>query len=68
MWQKRVIVISSKINVLSGTCGVTDVKFILGPPAIEGRVPIGETHFTEQDLMRPVELRILHTEIKKGFR
>ena len=57
-----------KINVLSGTCGVTDVKFILGPPAIEGRVPIGETHFTEQDLMRPVELRILHTEIEKGFR
>ena len=56
-----------KINVLSGTCGVTDVKFILGPPAIEGRVPIGETHFTEQDLTRPVELRILHTENKKGF-
>ena len=55
-----------KIDLLSGTCGVTDVKFILGPPAREGRVTVGETHFTEQDLTRPVELRILHTE-KKVF-
>ena len=51
-----------KIDLLSGTCGVTEVKFILGPPAREGRVTVGETHFTEQDLTRPVELRILHTE------
>ena len=38
----------------------------MGPPAREGRVTVGETHFTEQDLTRPVELRILHTE-KKVF-
>ena len=38
----------------------------MGPPAREGRVTVGETHFTEQDLTRPVELRILHSE-KKVF-
>ena len=57
----------NKINLLSGTCGVTDVKFILGPPAREGRVTVGETHFIEQDFTRPVELRILHTEKKCFF-
>ena len=56
-----------KINLLSGTCGSTDidVEFILGPPAREGRVTVVDTQFTEQDLTRPVELRILHTEKKK---
>ena len=56
-----------KINLLSGTCGSTDihVEFILGPPTPEGLVTVGGTHFTEQDLTRPVELRILHTERKK---
>ena len=53
-----------KINLLSGTCGSTDihVEFILGPPTPEGLVTVGDTHFTEQDLTRPVELRILQTE------
>ena len=56
-----------KINLPSGTCGSIDidVEFILGPPTPEGRVTVGDTHFTEQDLTRPVELRILHTEKKK---
>ena len=40
----------------------------MGPPAREGRVTVGETHFTEQDLTRPVELRILHTEKKVFFK
>ena len=58
-----------KINLLSGTCGSTDihVEFILGPPTPEGRVTVGDTHFTEQDLTRPVELRILHTEKEVFF-
>jgi len=37
----------------------------LGPPTPEGCVTVGDTHFTEQDLTRPVALRILHTERKK---
>ena len=56
-----------KINLLSGTCGSTDivVEFILGPPTPEGRVTVGDTHVTEQDLTRPVALIILHTERRK---
>ena len=41
------------------------MEFILGPPTPEGRVKVGDTHFSEQDLTRPVELAISHTERKR---